>query len=228
MPQKKKRQLFHGIHYALNYHPEVGKFARERPGVFMGREEFRILITAAVEPFRFNLIRSERNFIESFGKIYARQPDDVLEFLCLVRKILKKWDKTQAGQVLKFLHTTGRTLSVENREKAYNKDGKCIAVIVKNILNDSEKRITVANLSEAGILNLLLPQFIETDSLQDKELATLLKVKVESVKKARQQIARTDREIEFWENPAMVNYMKTGIITPEVQALWNSKSKGKK
>jgi len=223
MPQKKKSRTFHGIHHVLNYHPEVGKFARERPGVFGDKEEFLVLVKAAIEPWFFH---SENKLLESFGRIYSRWPDDVLAFMCVVRKVLNKRGKTQAGTVMKFL-CNHDTVSIESRRQVYDNGGKCVAITVKNLLDDGEKRISVINLHPDKIRELSHPKLKVVDSLLDKELAALLKVNSESVKKARQELGRISGEIAFWDNPEIVDYMKTGKMTPECERLWEAYTKGK-
>ncbi len=227
MPQRKKSRPFFEIHDALNFHPEVGKFARERPAVFRGKEEFLILVKAACDPVSFSGYRYGKSLFESFGKIYARQPDDVLAFMCVVRKILNKWDRTQSGAVIKYL-CKHRLVPIDERKAEYDASGRRIAVIVKTILNKKEERIPVSNLSEAEINGMMFPKCVHPDSLHDKELATLLKANTDSVKKARQLLNRIGREFEFWNNPEVVNYMKTGIKTAKYERLWEAYAKGKK
>jgi hypothetical protein len=227
MPRKKQNRPFFEIPKALNYHPEVGKFARERHGGFRGKEEFLILAKAACDPDAFSGFRYGKPLVESFGKIYARQPDDVLEFMCIVRKILNKWDKTQSGTVIKYL-CKHQFVPLDERKAEYNASGKRIVVIVKNKLDNREERIPTGHLSDDKINGLLFPKCVFPDSLLDKELATLLKVNTDSVKKARQELNRIGREIEFWDNPEIVNYMKTGIMTAQCERLWEAYGKGKK
>jgi hypothetical protein len=164
---------------------------------------------------------------EAFWKIYVRQPDDVLAFLCVVRKILNKWNKTQAGTVIQYL-CKNELVQVEDREAEHDASGNRIAVIVKNKLDNREERIPVSHLSDDKANGILFPKCVHVGSLLDKELATLLKVNTDSVKKARQELSRIGYEIEFWNHPATVNYMKTGVVTPELKRLRKAYSKGKK
>lgn len=227
MPQRKKRQVFYGIHNALLYHPEVIKFAAKRPGMFRVKEEFLVLVKAAAQPRYFTNFRSPSDFISSFGQIYTRQPDDVLDFMRLIRRIFAKWDKTQAGKVILFCFSH-RSAIVESRREDLDEKGNRIAIIVKSNLDGTEKRIPVSNLPPEKIQELLIPKIRDKDSLLDKELATLLSVNPDSVKKARQVISRLEKQMEFWENPEVVNFIKTGIMTLGCKRLVLARGKAKK
>jgi hypothetical protein len=227
MPQKKKSQEFFGIHHALAFDPAVKKFAAQRPGVIRGTKELSIVTEAATREFFFADLSFTKKRVVSFGRIYARQPDAVLDFMRLVRKIMSKWRKTESGKVKEFL-LTHQTVFVDNRRPIYDDNGNCIAMIVKSKLDDTEERISVSNLTPDKVDELTRSKLVAVSSLLDKEIATLLNVKPESVKKARQSIARQDKQIAFWENPEVVRYMQTGIITPKLKRIWRMRSKGKK
>lgn len=221
MPRIKKSQEFYGIHHALNFHPDVKKFAEQRPGVFGGKEEFSILVEAATRPFFFTNLRLGKKLVESFGRIYARQPDDVLEFMRLVRKIASKMDKTESGKVRTFL-LTHQTVFLDSRRPHYDLSGNLVEVIVRDKLYDKEKHVPVSNLTPDKVDELLRQKLVAVASLTDKEIAILLNVKPESVKKARQSIIRQDRQIAFWENPDFVRYMQTGIVTAKLKRFWRT------
>ena len=140
---------------------------------------------------------------------------------------MSKWRKTESGKVREFL-LTHQTVFVDNRRPVYDDNGNCVAMIVKSKLDDTEERISVSNLTSDKINELTRSKLVAVSSLLDKEIATLLNVKPESVKKARQSIARQDEQIAFWENPEVVRYMQTGIITPKLKRIWRMRAKGKK
>ena len=227
MPQVKPSQQYFGIDLALLYHVGVRTFAQKRPAVFRGKDEYLILIKAAANPLFFSRLTVENNLLQPFASIYARQPGDVLAFMSVVRKIISKWHKTQAGKVIEFSYTN-MTVAVEVRKRVCDDNRKLIAVIVKNKLTDVERTISVKNLSPEESENCLFPRLRAVHSLGDKELATLLNVKTDSVKKARQSIVCMNREMAMWEPSEVVQYMKTGVITPELKLLWKTRRKGKK
>ncbi|MGA3269357.1 MAG: hypothetical protein ABSE16_21400 [Verrucomicrobiota bacterium] len=227
MPQKKKSQEFFGIHHALAFHPDIKRFAEQRPGVIRGTKELKTIFEAATREFFFLNFRPGNESLLSFGKIYARHPDDVLDLMKLIRNILSKWRKSKSGIVRVFL-LTHRTVFVEKCAPIYDDNGSCIAVIVKSLLDDTEKRISVPNLTADKLDEFMCARLVAVDSLLDKQIATLLNVKPESVKKARQAIARQDEQIAFWQNPEVVRYMQTGVITPKLKHIWRMRAKGKK
>jgi hypothetical protein len=226
MPQKKKTYSFFTIQDALNFHPDVRGFASKRPGVFRGKEEFFVLVNAACDPDCFSC-RYGKPTVEAFGKIYSRQPDDVLAFMCVVRRILLKWERTQFGAVIKFF-CKGVNAQLEDRTAERDASGKRVAVNVKSRLDGREHRIPLPDLTDEKLNGFFWPKIAHVSSLLDKELAALLKVNTASVKKARQELNRISYEIAYWNNPAVVNYQKTGIVTPELKRLTKNYSKGKK
>ena len=226
MPQVRPVQQFFGITRALNYHPLIRKFAAKQPGTFRGKEEFTSLAKVACDPNFFIHSHRREKLLRAFGVIYARQPDDVLDFMRLVRNILSKWEATQMGKVIRFCYEH-QTTFVEERRRQYDGNGKLVSVIVKHKLWGKEKTISVSNLPPDEAEKLSYAKLVAIGSLQDKELAKLLDVKTESVKKARQYIARTDKEMAYWEHPEVVRYQKTGQVTAELQSLWEARRKGK-
>jgi len=227
MPQKKQRQELLGIHHVLPFHREIKKFAMKNPGLIRGTKEFQVVFEAASLAFFFADMRFTKKRIVYFGQSYMRNPDAVLELMRSIRRILSKWRKTESGKVREFL-LTHQTVFVDNRRPVYDDNGNCVAMIVKSKLDDTEERISVSNLTSDKINELTRSKLVAVSSLLDKEIATLLNVKPESVKKARQSIARQDEQIAFWENPEVVRYMQTGIITPKLKRIWGMRAKGKK
>ncbi|HTX21152.1 MAG TPA: hypothetical protein VMD27_04705 [Candidatus Aquilonibacter sp.] len=225
MPRVKTSQQFVGLHLAILYHQEVRKFAAKAAGKIHGKEEYLVLIRVAMTPYFFADAHWQAH-VKSFGRIYARQPDEVLDFMRLVRNILSKWNRTQAGKVIKFCYEH-RTAIVEERRRQYDNNGKLTAIIVRDKLWDKEKTIPVSNLPADEAEKMAFPKLVAVGSLLDKDLAKLLDVKTDSVKKARQEIARIDKEMAYWEHPAVVHYMKTGEITPELKRLQEARRKGK-
>jgi hypothetical protein len=226
MPQKKRSQEIFGIHRALAFNPEVKKFAMRWPGVIQGTRELAIVFKAVTQKFFFADLSSRKKDVVSFGRIYAREPDAVLDLMKIVRKILAKWQSSEAGIVKVFL-LTHQTVSIDQRRQEFDKNGDCVAIIVKSKLDDSQECIRVSSLPHDKINELTYSKLAAVSSLLDKEIATLLNVKPESVKKARQSIARQDEQIAFWENPEVVRYMQTGVITPKLKRIWKMRLNGK-
>jgi hypothetical protein len=225
MPQKKRAIRFSDLSTALLFHPEVGKFTREREGGFRDREEFKVLIKVAENPRTFSQL--EKKSFELFTQVYARQPDDVLDFMTIIRKILKKWETTQAGAVIKSC-CKRRSIQVDKRRVVEDEEGKFATVIIRSLFDDSEKRISVIGFHPEKVNALLTPTFKAWETLLDKELAILLRVSAESVKKARQELARIDMEIAYWEHPAVVKFYQDGVVTQEYGRVWSEYSKRKK
>ena len=227
MPQIKKARKLFSIEKALIFHPDITKFASKNLGVFMGKEEYMILAKVACLPMEWRGLRFPPDLLERFGKMYSKNPDEVIAFLGTARSVLLKWQKTQAGKVLKFLCRENFTV-VEQRSAVRNSEGERIAVIVENLLNGKKKRIPLNGLSEGEMNGAMFPMYAAIDSLSDKELGILWGASADSVKKARQEAANIAHEIEYWDHPAVVAFMKTGQMSPQLIEAQKAYFKGKK
>ena len=112
---------------------------------------------------------------------------------------------------------------------AYDDKGNPVTVTITNKLNDTKKTISIPPAATADeIRSYATGKFVPISGLIDKELAIVLDVDADSVKKARQAITEMSTEMEYWESPEVVHYQKTGIVTPALKKRWEERRKGKK
>ena len=106
MPRLKKTQEFYGLHLAIA--PELEKHIGKRGYAGLGifhRETTLLLLRIASRPETLTYYQRHADKIKSFGSLYAKHPDAVLDILCFIRKTLADWRKEQAGFVRMFLRT---------------------------------------------------------------------------------------------------------------------------
>jgi len=215
------------IEKALIYHPDVRKFAAEHPTAFRGKDHYLVLAKMACFSVYYQGLLLKPELLEKFGRLYSYQPDETIEFLSVARSIVLKWEKTQAGKVIKFLCRRA-SIPIETRQAVLNPKGERIALIIKHRLTGETKKISLEKLSEAEINGAMFSTSVPIASLLDKELSQLLNVPADSIKKARQELAKIAHEIAFWDNDIVAYFMQTGVELPELAALREAYSKGKK
>ncbi len=227
MPRIKKDRVPFSIETALVFQPEITKFANRKRGIFLGRDEYKTMAEFACHPLHRKGLSVRTGLLDHFGRLYSTRPDDVIEFLQLARRILNKWETTQAGKIIRFL--CKHTLSpIDDRNIIYDATGNPIEVEIINKINRKRRRISFKNKTEQEIDKLQFPQLVTVNSLSDKELSVILDVKPDSVKKARQEMAKISHEVKYWNNQVVSEYMRTGIKSPELAAITDEYLKGKK
>jgi hypothetical protein len=226
MPQRKRPLQFFGMHHAFAFHPEIKKFSARHPGVLDGVGELEIILRIAANRYAFAASSTADRRLIAFWRIYQRDPNAILKLMLLLRKILSQWEKTESGKVKNFL-LTHRATPIDKRTPIIDDNGNCTAVVAKRLLDDTERTFPTTGLSSNNVNKLMYPEYVHVGSLLDKEIATLLKVKPESVKKARQFIARLNEKLAYWQHPEVIKYQKTGMVTPELKRLLKPQSKGK-
>jgi hypothetical protein len=104
MPRKKTPQEFYGLHLALA--PELGEYinARGYIGIFH-RTTTLLLLRIARHPEILSYYQRHADDIKSFGSLFTKHPDEILDVLCFMRKTLAEWKKDQAGFIRIFLRT---------------------------------------------------------------------------------------------------------------------------
>jgi hypothetical protein len=221
MPRRKKTQQFYGTHFALAFHPEVKRLSAKHPGAIAGAEELRTVLEVAQDRYAFENSSKAARLIPAFGKIYRKDPDAILKFMLLLRRILSQWEKTEAGRVKKFL-LTSRTTFIDRRIPVIDDKGNSTAIVVKSLLGHENKTVSTKGLSFEEVNNLYYSKLVHVGTLQDKEIAMLLNVKTESVKKARQSIAVLDARLAIWEHPEVKKFHRTGKRTPKLERFLKS------
>src|SRR5579884_2790572 len=174
MPRKKATQRLFGLYRPILYHPETGKFAIKVKGKILGKDEYLVLINAAIKPdfFTNNYWKED---VKSFGRIYARCPDDVLAYLCLVRKILAKWQRTVVGKVIIFCYTHS-TVPITERKIKSDSSGKPTIIVETDKIWGTEKEIPKSSLpldKKEEMEKMTRPELVPVSSLSDKDLAKL-------------------------------------------------------
>jgi hypothetical protein len=104
MPRKKIFQEFYGLHLALA--PELGEYINSRGynGIFH-RTTTLLLLRIARHPEILSSYQHRADDIKSFGSLFTKHPDAVLDVLSFMRKTLAEWKKDQAGFIRIFLRT---------------------------------------------------------------------------------------------------------------------------
>ncbi len=167
--------------------------------------------------------------LEKFGKLYSANPDKVIEFLVLARGIINKWETTKTGKVIKFL-CERILVAVEEREIIYDSEGQLEAIFTHK-LKDKRRKVSFKDKSQEEINRLSVPHLAHVGALSDKEVSKLLEdseISPDTVKKARQELAKIYRQDKFLRNPAIIEFYKTGIKTKEYETTVAEYWKGKK
>ena len=220
MPRRRKEHQFFSIETALIYQREITLFYLKHSGKFRGLQEYQTLINFACHSLHRNGLPVRKELLENFGRLYSRSPDATIEFLIIARGILKKWESTKTGKVIKFL-CSHNLIPIEDRKIYYNSDGDPISVIFMNKLTGKTRKDSLANKSVDEVDRLSFPRLVHVGSLSDKEVAKILEsegdISSEIVKKARQELANIFHEIKFLKNPDVRDFGKTGIKTEAYQ-----------
>lgn len=232
MPRRKNEHYYFPLETALLFHPEVTKFTLKNGGVFRAREEYDVLTKLAFHSIHRRGMSVGRELLDSFGRLYSRSPDAVIEFLALARRIIKKWETTKSGKVIMFLCSKS-AIPIEDREFIYDADDLQTGIVFINRFNGRKRRISFENKSNEERDKLSFPQLMHVGRLSDKELARILEaeeepISPEIIKKARQEMAQIYHEIKHLNNPAVRAHGATGIRTKEYEQALAIYLKGKK
>ena len=142
MPRRKIVQEFYGLHLALAQ--ELGKYISSRGyvGIFH-RTTTLLLLRIAEHPHILSSYQNCADDIKSFGSLFTKYPDEVLDVLSFMRKTLAEWKKDQAGFIRIFLrtHATVKT----KRGGLVSIDGLTDGELAQHLSDEAGFNITTAS-----------------------------------------------------------------------------------